>query len=244
VLKEKDSSVEIVYVMSNLLKTPWGDFKKNTYLRYLQYRDNLAPDIDLRDKNIWLDLILVGMGLLGGGIALPYGGIRAVPRDDIENAKKYTAKLPLLPGIPDDRIPEHTTATISTENARTIYKDFYQRRFSKIKTLTKMGGFKSMHWIPEPDMTESSAMTRFGYDMVQSGLYDKHRRLAREVVEELIKELGLQDKVFLHSEDYNLPSGFIDDSYRASNSSFDAHVLPDYYRASCLTLSDRLVPRN
>ena len=238
--KDKAISAEVVYVMTNLLKIPWGDFGKNAYVRHLQYKDDLAPDLDLRDKNIWIDLVLVGMSLLGGGIALPYGGIRAVPRDDIENARNYTAKLPLLPGIPDDNLPEHTSARISEEDALKIYRDFYSQKFSKINKLITMGGFKSLHWIPEPDMTESAGACRFGNDLVQSGLYGIHRRLAREVVDELTREYGLQESILYHPEEYYLPSGFIDDRFRASMSPFDAHLHPDYYKKSCTKLLEDL----
>ena len=241
VMKDKNLPADVEYVMTNLLKSPWGDFRKNAYVRHLQYKDNLAPDVDLRDKKIWVDLVLVGMSLLGGGIALPYGGIRAVPRDDIENARKYTAKLPLLPGIPEDNYPEHTSAEITEEDARTIYRDFYKQKFSKISKLVKMGGFKSLHWIPEPDMTESAGSCRFGNDLVQSGLYGIHRRLAREVVDDLIELFGLQENILFHPEEYYMPSGFIDDRFRASISAFDAHLHPDYYRDSCSALLQNLI---
>ncbi len=243
IMSEKGVTTEAVYVMTNLLKSAWGGFKENAYLRYLQYQDNLMPDLDLRDSKNRIDLVLVGMGLLGGGIATPYGGFQPVPKDDIDNARNYTPRLPLLPNMPEGIHPEFTSKLISEEKARSIYKDLYRHKISKVQRLFKHGKYNSMHWISEPDMTESTATIRFGTDLVQSGLYGMHKRLAKDAVDELIEEFDFQDNLIFHPEDRNLPSGFTDNRYRASILPFDIHLLPEYFQESCNTLSERLIPR-
>lgn len=239
-LKQNDLSIDADYVMTNLLKTPWGDFEQNSYLRYLQYEDELAPAIDLRQRKIRPDLVLVGMGLLGGGIALPYGGVRNVPGNDKDNAGKYTARFPGLPGADAAMLPVHSTETIAVEKAADIYRDFYDRKFAKIRQLIRKGRYKSMCWIAEPDMVEGAGSKRFGQDFVDSGLYDRHRRLARQVVVELIEKYGFQDNIILHPEDHNRTSGFTDDRFRASIVPYDVHVSPDYFDDCCQVLVERL----
>ncbi|MGK0298864.1 MAG: hypothetical protein ACI9XC_002488 [Gammaproteobacteria bacterium] len=242
IMKDKDVSTEVVYVSTNLLKFQWGDFTNNAYLRHLQYKDRLAPDIDLRDRKIKIDLVMMGMGLLGTGILIPYGKILSIPKDDILNARKYTPTLPLLSKVLNGVESQDGTDIISEENARIKYKNFFEIQMSRIYQLRKEGRYRSINWIAEPDMTQSAGILRFGEDMIQSGLYATHRRLARNFFDQLIMKNRYEDKFILHPEQYSLPTGFVDDRFRGSKNPYDVHLSPEYFRESSLTLLDRLEP--
>ncbi|NNE39211.1 MAG: hypothetical protein HKN08_12970, partial [Gammaproteobacteria bacterium] len=62
-INKDEIDFDIHYVVSGLLKIPWGDFRENKYLRHLIYQDNIAPSINITSWRYRVDIVLVGMGM-------------------------------------------------------------------------------------------------------------------------------------------------------------------------------------
>ena len=182
------------------------------------------------------------MGMAGSGIFTPFGAVRNVPKDEMEKVSEYTPKLPLLPDMEfnEDKVPRHTTAKTSEEELSRIYEKYYRQKLHKIRNLLVDGRFHQLHWIAEPDMIESVGKFRFGEDLVNSGLYARHREIGNSIILPLLKEYNFDDKVIFHPEEYILSSGLVDDRFRPSVLQADHHVSPEFYRDSSLALARKL----
>ena len=237
---DESNSDENYFITTNWLRFPWHFFRFNSHLSRFWYKKNFAPYLDLRGIKAQKNLILVGLGLLGTGITAPYGHINTVPKGEGHNAHLYTPRLPLLDGVTYEPIPKHTAPMITEAEAAKNCREYFGRFLSYLEKLRKRGDFETIHWIPEPDMKLTAAISRFGQDFVESGLYARYREISYGVFEEMITQRDLKEHFILLDDRNNHFSGFVDDTFQGSIDPFDVHVHPHYYQQSVLTLCSEL----
>ena len=219
-------------VLTNFLASPWRELDQNSNLHVLKFRKEFGPPTDLSAHRGKVDLVIIGAGVLGSGLLSSFSLIESVPRNEEANAASYTPRLPRLLWVKLKAVPSHTLPPIHPWVAQLMYRFLWRRRISVLDALLKSGQFRSIHWVAEPDMTENVARVRFGDGLVDSGLYEHHRKLATKAFEKLTKAKGFRTNFVTHPDSHRSSSGFTKSEFAASISKTDVHTNTEYYKES------------